>query len=170
LIRGLKQRRVLPTVLASSKIATDNLPLQLVGSDPNGWALIEEAALSYFRLSAIALSVVSLAGVFAVVASAERAASASEWTAIDHLLRPSEQSLHEHLVSVKVSTKGPFALAHLVESGEGSQGWDVLKGSGTHWRDIATISDEGLRCGLVPPPVVSDLHLERYNEGPKPCS
>jgi hypothetical protein len=141
-----------------------------VGSDPSWWALIEEATLSYFRLSAIALSVVSLAGVSAAVASAERAANASEWTAINQLLRPSEQSLHEQLVSVKVSTKGPFALAHLVGNGNGSQGWAVLKGSGTHWRNIDTISDEGLRCGLVPPTVVSDLHLERYNEGPKPCS
>lgn len=124
--------------------------------------------MSCFRLSAIALSVISLVGVSAVVASAERAAKASEWTAINQLLRPSEQSLHEQLVSVKVSTKGPFALAHL--AGGGSQGWAVLKGSGSHWRDIDTISDEGLHCGLVPPAVVSDLHLERYNEGPKPCS
>jgi hypothetical protein len=124
--------------------------------------------LSFFRLSVIALSVVALAGVSAVVASAERAAKASEWTAINQTLRPSEQSLHEQLVSVKVSTKGPFALAHLV--GSGSQGWAVLKGSGTHWRNIDTISDEGLRCGLVPPAVVSDLHMERYNEGPKPCA
>jgi hypothetical protein len=36
--------------------------------------------------------------------------------------------------------------------------------------DAATISDEGLRCGLVPAKVVADLQLERYNEGPEPCS
>jgi hypothetical protein len=124
--------------------------------------------LSYLRLSAIALSVLALAGVSAVAASAERAARASERAAIDKTLRPSEQSLHEKLVFVKVSTKGPFALAHLM--GTGGQGWVVLKGSKAHWRDIDTISDQGLLCGLVPPAVVSDLHLERYNEGPKPCA
>jgi hypothetical protein len=124
--------------------------------------------LLYLRLSAIALLVVCITGVSVVSASAERAATASEWKAINKDLKKSEQSLHQKLVSVKVSTKGPFALAHLV--GNGSLSWTVLKGSRAHWRNIDTISDEGLFCGLVPPSVVADLHLERYNEGPKPCS
>lgn len=68
---------------------------------------------------------------------------------------------------MKVSTRGPFALAYL--SGKGQISAIVLRDGGRHWRGLATISDEGLRCGLVPPPVVAVLHLERYNEGPHPC-
>ena len=100
-------------------------------------------------------------------ALAERPATRTEFSAIDHLLAPSEQSLHVRLDWVKVSTRGPFALAYL--TGPGQTSAIVLRGAGRRWQSIGAISDEGLRCGLVPPPVVADLHLERYNEGPKPC-
>jgi hypothetical protein len=102
-----------------------------------------------------------------VAALAERPATRTEYTAINRLLASSEASLHTRLDWVKVSTRGPFALAYL--SGPGQVSAIVLQGSGRHWRSLAAISDEGLRCGLVPPPVVADLHLERYNEGPHPC-
>ncbi len=91
----------------------------------------------------------------------------SERTAIERLLAPSEETLHVHLDWVRVSTRGPFALAYF--TGKGQTSAIVLRGGGRYWRGLATISDEGLRCGLVPPPVVADLHLEKYNEGPKPC-
>lgn len=78
-----------------------------------------------------------------------------------------EHSLHVHLDWVKVSTHGPFALAYL--TGDGQTSAIVLRGHGRRWRSLGAISDEGLRCGLVPPAVVADLRLERYNEGPKPC-
>lgn len=113
-----------------------------------------------------------LAAAFAVVvapatALAERPATRTELTAINRLLAPSEETLHVRLDWVKVSTRGPFALAYL--TGPGQTSAIVLRGSGRRWRSLGAISDEGLRCGLVPPPVVADLHLEKFNEGPKPC-
>jgi hypothetical protein len=68
---------------------------------------------------------------------------------------------------VKVSTHGPFALAYL--TGRGQTSAIVLRGVGRLWRSLGVISDEGLRCGLVPPAVVADLHLENFNEGSHPC-
>jgi hypothetical protein len=116
-------------------------------------------------VAVLAAAVVALVGPAAALA--ERPATRSEFTAINRLLAPSKETLHVHLDWVKVSTRGPFALAYL--TGEGQTSAIVLRGGGRHWRGLATISDEGLRCGLVPPPVVADLHLERYNEGPHPC-
>ena len=117
------------------------------------------------------VAVLSAAAAFALVgpaaALAERPATRTEFAAINRLLAPSEETLHVNLDWVKVSTRGPFALAYL--SGKGQISAIVLRGGGRHWRGLATISDEGLRCGLVSPPVVTDLHLERYNEGPHPC-
>jgi len=113
----------------------------------------------------LAAVAVALAGPATVLA--ERPATRAEAAAIDRVLAPSEASLHVRLAWVKVSTRGPFALAYL--SGRAQVSAIVLRGSGRRWRSLAAISDEGLRCGLVPPAVVADLHLERYNEGPKPC-
>ena len=94
-------------------------------------------------------------------------ATRAEFGAIDRLLAPTERTLDVALRWVRVSGRGPFALAYL--NGAGQVSAIVLRGTGTHWRSLAAISDEGLRCGLVPPGVVSDLQLERYNEGPHPC-
>jgi len=107
-------------------------------------------------------------GLPAAVAIAERPANRREFAAIDRYLAPTERSLHMRLDWVKISTRGPFALAYL--SGAGSISANVLRGAGVHWRYFATISDEGLPCGTVPGSVVADLQLERYNAGPKPCS
>jgi hypothetical protein len=116
--------------------------------------------------------VLATAAAFALVgpaaALAERPATRTEFAAINRLLAPSEETLHVNLDWVKVSTRGPFALAYL--SGKGQISAIVLRGSGRRWRSLGAISDEGLRCGLVPSLVVADLHLEKFNEGPKPCS
>lgn len=117
---------------------------------------------------AVALAVGALALVVAASALAERPASRREFSAINHLLAPAEQSLRVHLDWVKVSTRGPFALAYL--TGPEQTSAIVLRGSGRRWRSLGAISDEGLRCGLVPPAVVAELGLEKFNEGPKPCS
>ncbi len=101
------------------------------------------------------------------LAVAERPARPAEFAAINRLLSPSASSLHDRLEWVHVSTHGAFALAYLTGPQEAAI---VLRGSGSRWASLAAISDEGLRCGLVPPPVVTDLQLERYNDGPKPCS
>lgn len=123
------------------------------------------------RLAARARGVAVVLAVAALAvpagALAERPATHGEFIAVERLLAASEESLHVRLDWVKVSTRGPFALAYL--SGEGQTSAIVLRGSGRHWRSLAAISDEGLRCGLVPPAVVADLHLEKFNEGPKPC-
>jgi hypothetical protein len=104
--------------------------------------------------------------VLAGPASAERPATRAEFAAINHYFVSTERTLHDRLAWVKVSTRGPFALAFL----SGPQiAAVVLRGSGDRWRAIDTISDEGLKCGLVPRAVIADLHLERYNEGPRPC-
>ena len=97
---------------------------------------------------------------------AERPATRSEFTAIDHYFRETKRTLHDRLAWVHVSTRGPFALAYLTG---GQDTATVLRGSGSRWTALATISDEGLRCGLVPPRVVAELQLKRYNEGPHPC-
>jgi hypothetical protein len=99
-------------------------------------------------------------------AAADHTASNATFREIDRYLTPSARTLDDHLRSVEVSSKGPYALAHEV----GGQGYYlVLKRKRSGWRAVVTISDQGLRCGLVPKPVISDLHLERYNIGPKPC-
>lgn len=117
---------------------------------------------------AVALAVGALALVVAASALAERPATRGEFSAIDHLLAPAEESLHVHLDWVNVSTRGPFALAYL--TGREQTSAIVLRGKDQRWRSLAAISDEGLRCGVVPPAVVADLQLEKFNEGPKPCS
>jgi len=101
------------------------------------------------------------------LALAERPARPSEFQAINRLLNSSERSLRDQLAWVHVSTAGPYALAYLTGPQEAAI---VLRGAGMRWRWLAAISDEGLRCGLVPAAVVADLHPERYNIGPKPCS
>jgi hypothetical protein len=96
-----------------------------------------------------------------------RPATPTEFVAIDRYFSATERTLHVKLAWVNVSTVGPYALAYL-RGGQTTVA--VLRGSGAHWISLATISDEGLRCGLVPPAIVSGLEMERYNEGPKPCS
>jgi hypothetical protein len=98
----------------------------------------------------------------------KRPATPTEFAAIDRYFAGSESSLHVRLDWVRVSTRAPYALAYL--SGPEQVSVNVLRGAGAAWRNLATISDEGLRCGLVPPAVVSGLEMEQYNEGPKPCS
>ncbi len=98
----------------------------------------------------------------------KRAATPTEFAAIDRYFAGSESSLHVRLDWVRVSTRAPYALAYL--AGPEQVSVNVLRGAGRSWRNLATISDEGLRCGLVPPSVVSGLEMERWNEGPKPCS
>jgi hypothetical protein len=113
-------------------------------------------------------ALVLLVGALPSGAAAERPATPSEFAAINRLLAPSARTLNVKLAWVKVSTRGPFALAYM--NGPGQVGATLLRGSGQHWTYLATISDEGLRCGLAPPAVIADLHAERFNEGPKPCS
>jgi hypothetical protein len=119
----------------------------------------------------VLLCALAMAGARAAPALAERQATRSEFAAIDHYFRETERTLDDRLAWVHVSTRGPFALAYLSSSsdGKGQEAAVVLEGSGTRWTSIDTISDEGLHCGLVPASVVADLHLERYNDGPKPC-
>lgn len=117
------------------------------------------------RAAALLACVVALAATGS--ASAQRPARPAEFQAIDRLFAETERSLHVRLTWVHVSTAGPFALAYLTG---GQDTATLLRGSGSRWTALATISDEGLRCGLVPARVISDLQLERYNEGPKPCS
>ncbi len=97
-----------------------------------------------------------------------RSATRAEFGAIDRLLAPTERTLHVALRWARVSGRGPFALAYLRGARQVSA--VVLRGTGSSWRSLAAISDEGLRCGLVPPAIVAELGLERYNEGPHPCS
>ena len=121
-------------------------------------------------MSARALLLAALAAITLAapaVALAERPARPPEFGAINRLLGASERSLHTRLLWVHVSTRGPYALAYLAGSQEAAI---VLRGAGIRWRSLAVISDEGLRCGLVPTPVVADLDLERFNIGPKPCA
>jgi hypothetical protein len=97
----------------------------------------------------------------------KRPATPTEFAAIDRYFAGTESSLHVRLDWVRVSTHAPYALAYL--SGPEQVSVNVLRGAGNAWRNLATISDEGLRCGLVPPAIVSGLEMERWNEGPKPC-
>lgn len=119
------------------------------------------------RAALAAFCMLSTVGLSSLTASAERPAKPLEFASINRLFAATERSLHVKLSWVRVSTRGPFALAYLAG---GQDTATVLRGAGTRWSPVATISDEGLRCGLVPPAVVADLHAERYNEGPKPCS
>jgi hypothetical protein len=119
-------------------------------------------------LTALAGIMAALAIALPALALGERPATRGESAAINRLLRASERTLHTRLAWVHVSTAGPFALAYL--HGPGQVSAILLHGSGEHWRSLATISDEGLRCGLAPAAVIADLHLERFNEGPHPCS
>lgn len=116
---------------------------------------------------AVGVAVAAVALVGPAAALAERPATRSEVAAINRLLAPSEETLRVRLHWVRVSTRGPFALAYL--TGEGQISAIVLRGAGQRWRSLAAISDEGLRCGLVPSRVVADLQLEKFNEGPHPC-
>ncbi len=99
-------------------------------------------------------------------ASAERPPSKSERAKIEQLEAPELRGIGDHITKIEVSTKGPYAL---VLSAGGQPSADVVKRTGSRWHYVATISDEGLACS-VPAAVVADLHLERYNEGPRPCT
>lgn len=116
-------------------------------------------------IRALACSAV-LACLLPASAAAERSATPREWRAIDSYFAQTERSLKDTLAWVHVSTRGPFAFAYL----RGGQTAAVLlTGSGTRWRAIDTVSDEGLRCGVAPRQVIAELQLERYNDGPRPC-
>jgi hypothetical protein len=101
-----------------------------------------------------------------VVAGAGHPAGKTVFKEIDDYLSPSAATLKDHLASVELSDAGPYALVH--EAG-GQDYYAVLKRSHGHWRDLATISDQGLPCGLVPRAVVRDLHLLRYSDGASDC-
>jgi hypothetical protein len=119
------------------------------------------------RTLAAALCAAVYVAACAGLARAERPASRSEFAAVNRTLAVSERSLHTRLRWVHVSTAGPFALAYLTG---GQTSAILLRGSHLSWRGLAAISDEGLRCGLAPAAVIEDLQLDRYNDGPKPCS
>jgi hypothetical protein len=119
-------------------------------------------------LLAVALCAAAYLTVCVGIAAAERPARPTEFAAINHYFAATERTLHVKLRWVHVSTRGPYALAYL--AGKGQISANVMRGAGTHWSGLGAISDEGLRCGLVPLAIVAELNLERYNEGPKPCS
>lgn len=116
-------------------------------------------------LVASAIAAASLLGPV-TLARAERAPSRRERTMIRSALAFPRRALHVRTASIKVSTSGPYALVLTAGSQPGAL---VLKRVHSHWRDIDNLRDEGLPCGLVPARVIDDLHLERYNEGPRPC-
>jgi hypothetical protein len=96
-----------------------------------------------------------------------RPATSTEFKAIRELLARGARSLHEQLDWVRVARGWPYALAYL--SGADQVSVDLLKRADGRWKDLATISDEGLRCSLIPDAAVRALKLERFNAGPKPC-
>jgi hypothetical protein len=101
-----------------------------------------------------------------VAARVVHRATPTEFAAINRYLGPGARTLDDKLAWVHVSTRGPFALAYL--SG-GQEAAVALKGSGSHWRALATITDERLPCGLVPLAVEAELGMERYLPGHRPC-
>lgn len=116
--------------------------------------------------AAIVAVAASLALALPVAAGAEHLAGKAVFKEIEEYLGPSAATLEDHLASVELSDAGPYALVHEA----GGQGYyAVLRRSHSHWRDLATISDEGLRCGLVPRGVIRDLHLLRYADGRSDC-
>jgi len=119
-------------------------------------------------LTALSGIAIVLAIALPAPACAVRPATPREIAAINRLLGASERTLHTRLAWVHISTVGPFALAYL--HGPEQVSAILLRGSGERWRNLAAISDEGLRCGLAPAPVIADLQLQRFNEGPKPCA
>lgn len=93
-------------------------------------------------------------------ARAEHRASRATYDAIDKVLRPSARTIDDHLASVEVSSKGPYALA-LERGGQGYRA--LMKYRSGRWRAVADVSDAtGLRCDVAPAAVFSDLHLLRY--------
>jgi hypothetical protein len=101
-----------------------------------------------------------------VAAGAEHPAGKVVFKEIDEYLSPSAATLEDHLAWVRLSDAGPYAL---VREAGGQNYYAVLRKRHGHWRVLATISDEGLRCGLVPRAVVRDLHLRRFAGGWIPC-
>jgi hypothetical protein len=119
------------------------------------------------RVGATIFAVVgSLILALPVTAGAEHPAGKAVFKEIDDYLSPSAATLEDHLASVELSDAGPYALVH--EAG-GQDYYAVLLRSHGHWRDLATISDQGLPCGLVPRAVVRDLHLLNYADGVSDC-
>lgn len=118
------------------------------------------------RMCRLSLGLVSAALMLAPAASAERPAGARERAAINRYFASTERSLHDTLAWVHISTVGPFALAYLRG---GQEAAILMRGTGTHWRSLDAVSDEGLHCGLAPPRVIADLNVEAFNDGPKPC-
>jgi hypothetical protein len=116
--------------------------------------------------AAIFAVVAALVLALSVAAGAEHPAGKTVLKEINDYLSPSAATLEDHLASVELSDAGPYALVH--EAG-GQDYYAVLKRSHGHWRDLATISDQGLPCGLVPRAVVRDLQLVRYSDGVSDC-
>ena len=112
----------------------------------------------------LALATVLIAMVaFMGSAAAEYRASRATFSAINRLLAPSARTLDDHLVSVEVSSVGPFALA----AEGGGQGYrELLKHSRGRWLNVAVVSlATGLKCNVAPTAVIHDLHLLRYTSG-----
>ena len=119
------------------------------------------------RVGAAILAVLAgLSLALPVAAGAEHPAGKVVFKEIDEYLSPSASTLDDHLAWAKLSDAGPYALVH--EAG-GQDYYAVLRRRHGHWRVLATISDEGLRCGLVPRAVIRDLHLLRYKDGASHC-
>ncbi|MDQ2760489.1 MAG: hypothetical protein M3Y17_08685 [Actinomycetota bacterium] len=96
-------------------------------------------------------------------AFAEHRASRATFSAINRLLSPSARTLRDHLVSVDVSSKGPYALAF--EAG-GQDYRGLLKENHRRWHYVADVTvSTGLRCKVAPQAVIQDLHLLRYVTG-----
>lgn len=62
-----------------------------------------------------------------------------------------------------VSARGPFALAYPTGPQEAAI---LLRCTGTRWTSLGAISDEGSPAASV----IAYLQLEKYNDGPKPCT
>jgi hypothetical protein len=93
-------------------------------------------------------------------ASAEHRASRATFNAINGLLKASARTLDDHLASVEVSSKGPYALAF--ETG-GERYRELLRHRNGRWHNLAVVSQAtGFRCGFAPQAVIKDLHILRY--------
>lgn len=91
-------------------------------------------------------------------AYAEHPASKRTFNAIARYVRPSARTIGDHLQWVKVSNKGPYALAHLAG---GQPYFLLLKHKKVGWRGIADLGYTPVPRS-VPKAVVADLHLKRH--------
>lgn len=119
----------------------------------------------YGRLiAALVTAVVSLAA--AAPALAEHRPSPPTRRAIVRALHRYSPAIR--VLSTRVSSRGPYALAHTQLRGLDQRGWILLSRHDWRWRVvsvISVISDQGMRCDQAPRSVIHDLHLLRYADG-----